>query len=79
MRELFISLIVYLANLSRPDYVLGHSINLGSLVLAIITVSLCMLYNSWENKKRDNGDRDDRLNEDQSRLGHRHPHYRYTI
>lgn len=64
---------------NSPDYILGHSINLGALVLAIITVVLGMLYNLWENRKRDRGDRDHRLNEDQSRLGHRHPHYRYTI
>ena len=63
----------------RPDYVLGHSINIGALVLAIVTVSLGIMYNTWENRKRDGGGRDDRLSEDQSRLGHRHPHYRYTI
>jgi len=65
--------------LNRPDYVLGHSINIGALVLAIVTTSLGIMYNTWENRKRDRGDRDHRLNENQSRLGHRHPHYRYTI
>lgn len=63
----------------RPDYVLGHSINLAALVLAIVTVSFGIMYNTWENKKRARGDRDHRLDGDQSRLGHRHPHYRYTI
>lgn len=67
------------ANVRRPDYILGHSINLGALVLAIVTVSFGIMYNMWENKKRDRGERDDRLAEDQTRLGHRHPRYRYTI
>lgn len=65
--------------MARPDYILGHSINLGSLVLAIITVSLGIMYNLWENRKRDKGERDYRLDGDQSRLGHRHPNFRYSI
>lgn len=74
----FVATFTYLSK-DAPNYILGHSINIGALVLAMITVSLGILYNTWENKKRDRGDRDYRLNEDQSRLGHRHPHYRYTI
>lgn len=69
----------WLLTFGRPDYILGHSINLGALVLAMITVSCGILYNTWENRKRDRGERDDRLNGDQSRLGHRHPKFTYTI
>ncbi|KAK5087637.1 hypothetical protein LTR70_002954 [Exophiala xenobiotica] len=74
----FVATFSYLKK-DAPDYVLGHSINIGALVLAIVTTSLGIMYNTWENRKRDRGDRDHRLNENQSRLGHRHPHYRYTI
>lgn len=65
---------------SRPDYTLGHSVSLGSLILCIITVLLQILYCRWENKQRENGSRDHRLHEGSEHwLGHRHPAFRYTI
>ncbi|KAI1490830.1 MFS transporter-like protein [Biscogniauxia mediterranea] len=75
----FISTFIYLAD-DAPDYILGHSINLGALVLCIIVVCVQMLYCRWENKKRDGGDRDARLGQgDEHRLGHRHPSFKYTL
>lgn len=70
----------FLTYLHRPDYVLGHSINIGALVLCILTVTSGIVYCHWENAKRERGDRNHRLSEgDQSLLGHRHPRFRYTI
>lgn len=41
-----------------------------------------MFYQRWENKQRDKGRRDDRLEnttfEEQAVLGHRHPAFRYV-
>lgn len=75
----FIATFSYLPT-DAPDYVLGHSINAGSLVLCIVTVSVGIFYCKWENAKRDSGARDHRLiDEDPARLGHRHPKFRYTI
>ena len=61
-----------------PDYVLGHSINIGALVLCIVVVSCGILYCKFENKKRAEGARNSRLTESKL-LGHRHPNFRYTI
>lgn len=88
----FISTFIYLPK-DKPDYVLGHSVNLGALILCFLTVCAQMMYLSWENKKRERGDRDDRLlSADDSgsagvgvsvgveeRLGYNHPSFRYTI
>lgn len=64
----------------RPDYVLGHSVCLGSLVLCFLTVLAQMAYLRWENKKRERGDRDHRLVEGKVEdLGNRHPAFRYTL
>ena len=75
----FVATFIYLPN-DAPDYKLGHSINIGALILCIITVMCGITYDKWENAKRDSGARDHRLtDEDPARLGHRHPHFRYTI
>ncbi|KAK5655800.1 hypothetical protein OQA88_5338 [Cercophora sp. LCS_1] len=75
----FIGTFIYLAR-DAPKYVLGHSISLGALVITLILTCAQIAYLSWENKKRDCGDRDARLVEDNShRLGHRHPRFRYTL
>jgi hypothetical protein len=64
----------------RPDYKLGHSICLGSLVLCIITILLQIVYCQWENKRRESGARDGRLVEGSEHwLGHRHPAFKYTL
>lgn len=64
----------------RPDYVVGHSINIGMLVLSLILSTGHIMYVKWENGKRARGDRDHRLaEEDEGALGHLHPRFRYTI
>lgn len=64
----------------RPRYVLGHSLSLGALVLCLITVCAQMMYCHWENRKRERGDRDERLLLGAEHLlGHRHPAFRYTL
>ena len=66
----------------RPNYVTGHWSNLGSLVLSLNLSTALMLYATWENGKRANGDGDGdhRLSEgDVGTLGFRHPTIRYTI
>ena len=66
--------------LNRPDYTTGHSINIGMLGLSLILSTTTIAYAKYENRKRENGERDHRLlNEDPSMLGYRHPDFRYTI
>ncbi|KAI1132967.1 MFS transporter-like protein [Nemania abortiva] len=75
----FISTFIYLPE-DKPDYILGHSISLGALILCIILVCTQILFLTWENRKRARGGRDHRLTEGKvDRLGHRHPAYKYTI
>ncbi|GAA6003188.1 uncharacterized protein JCM10292_002909 [Rhodotorula paludigena] len=67
----------------RPRYIPGNSFNLAAS-LSAITLALClMFYCIWENKQREAGKRDHRLEgltEEQARaLGHRHPSYRLMI
>lgn len=64
-----------------PRYATGHTINLtgqiGVLVLSLVGIAYC----KWENRQRDLGKRDHRLqnlDETQIRdLGYRHPEFRY--
>jgi hypothetical protein len=65
--------------LIRRRYITGHAINIGVLVLCLLITTTAMIYCKLENRKRDKGERDDRLIGDQNLLGHRHPHFRYTI
>ena len=66
-----------------PKYFTGHSINIGgqigTLCLALFGIFYCM----YENKARAAGKRDHRLEglteEEQHKLGNRHPGYRYWI
>lgn len=66
-----------------PRYLTGHIINLTMGAVIIVTASLTTVHCVIENKKRDAGKRDYRLEgltEEQIKdLGHSHPHYRYTI
>jgi hypothetical protein len=63
-----------------PRYITGHAINIGALGLIIILTAITMAYNNWENRQRELGRRDYRLQEgDESLLGYRHPKFRYTI
>ncbi|KAK3374541.1 MFS transporter-like protein [Podospora didyma] len=75
----FIGTFIYLQR-DSPKYVLGHSISLGALGLTLILTVAQMVYLKWENRKRDAGERDIRLvQENAMKLGHRHPSFRYTL
>ncbi|KAK3695680.1 major facilitator superfamily domain-containing protein [Podospora appendiculata] len=75
----FIGTFIYLQR-DSPKYTLGHSVNLGALVLTFILTGAQMAYLRRENKKRERGDRNDRLLQDDAHLlGHRHPLFRYTL
>ena len=63
----------------RPRYITGHSINLGMLGLSMALATTNILYCKWENRQRETGKRDGRLQEgDEGMLGYRHPSFRYT-
>jgi hypothetical protein len=75
----FIGTFIYLQS-DSPKYVLGHAVSLGALVLTVILAGGQVMYLHWENKKRDRGERDDRLGQgNEGNLGHRHPNFRYTL
>ncbi|KAK6194165.1 hypothetical protein LQW54_011738 [Pestalotiopsis sp. IQ-011] len=75
----FVATFIYLEK-DAPGYILGHSVCIGALGLCLLTVCAQMAYCSWENKQRKKGRRNGRLVEgDASRLGHRHPEFRYTL
>jgi predicted MFS family arabinose efflux permease len=74
----FIATFTYIST-DAPRYITGHAINIGTLVLTLITTSYIMLYCKMENRKRERGERDERLAGDVNLLGHRHPSFRYTI
>lgn len=64
-----------------PDYIKGHSINLGCGFSAAVVSVIGIVYIRNENKKRNAGDRDHRLeglsDEERRGLGYRHPEFRY--
>ena len=75
----FIGTFIYLAR-DAPKYLLGHCVSLGALVITIVLCVIQCAWLSWENKKRERGERDDRLLQGNAgRLGHRHPEFRYTL
>ncbi|KAK0126811.1 hypothetical protein ONS95_008391 [Cadophora gregata] len=74
----FIATFTYVTS-DAPRYKTGHAINLGMLALCLVVTAVTILYCKWENAKREKGERDDRLDEDQTLLGHRHPKFRYAI
>jgi len=65
-----------------PYYKTGHSINLGAQVSVGIVAALGVLYVRWENRMRERGARDDRVQGESEEvvrdLGYRHPSFRYT-
>ncbi|KAF8424848.1 major facilitator superfamily domain-containing protein [Tirmania nivea] len=65
-----------------PYYKTGHSINLGAQVGVGVLAMLGVFYVRWENRMREKGVRDGRVegkNEEVVRdLGYRHPSFRYT-
>jgi len=64
-----------------PNYKRGHYINIGANVVAFVLAVIGILYTKWENRKRDRGERDHRLNglteEEKNKLGYLHPEFRY--
>ncbi|KAG4272778.1 hypothetical protein FPRO04_10293 [Fusarium proliferatum] len=69
----------YLAR-DGPEYHTGHSINVGGQIAAVVVTAFGTLYCVWENKAREAGRRDHRLNglseDEQAKLGHSHPSFR---
>ncbi|OQV02768.1 hypothetical protein CLAIMM_07910 [Cladophialophora immunda] len=75
----FIATYSYIAK-DAPKYTMGHSINIGAACLFCTMTALTMFYCSWENKQREKGARDWRLEQqDPARLGHLHPEFRYSL
>jgi sugar phosphate permease len=63
----------------RPYYTTGYGTALGLLWVTAISCTFLLVGVSWENRKRERGDRDSRLNEpDADNLGDDHPHFRFT-
>lgn len=68
-----------------PLYPTGHTINLVGQILVFLLACFGMFYCMWENKQRDAGKRDHRLDgftdDDEAwhTLGFRHPRFRYMI
>ncbi|KAJ3538379.1 hypothetical protein NMY22_g5189 [Coprinellus aureogranulatus] len=66
-----------------PDYRKGNLANLSCCSAICVIVSLTALYVRWENRKRDRGERDYRLEgkskEELRNLGYKHPQFRYQI
>ena len=65
-----------------PKYTVGHSINLGAIVLTLIGVVINMLYIRWENAARRAGKREyrfEQMREGDGDLGYRHPEFKYTL
>jgi hypothetical protein len=62
-----------------PKYHNGHTINLVGQICVLILSLGGIAYCKWENKQRDLGKRDHRLNgsaEEIKDLGYRHPEFR---
>ncbi|KAF8809516.1 MFS general substrate transporter [Phlegmacium glaucopus] len=66
-----------------PNYHKGNSLNLGTGCASCLLVIIGGLYVRWENRKRDRGERDYRLegktSDDISQLGYLHPKFRYQL
>ncbi|KDR80782.1 hypothetical protein GALMADRAFT_241222 [Galerina marginata CBS 339.88] len=66
-----------------PDYHRGNTLNLVTGTSVCVITALLGFYLHWENKKRDRGERDHRLDgqscEEIEQLGYLHPKFRYQI
>ncbi|KXJ92543.1 major facilitator superfamily domain-containing protein [Microdochium bolleyi] len=63
-----------------PRFVTGYGVSLGVIVLCMVTCTVFFFGLRAENKKRDRGDRDHRLQEeDADNLGDDHPDWRYAL
>ncbi|KAF9269209.1 MFS general substrate transporter [Marasmius fiardii PR-910] len=66
-----------------PDYHNGNSLNLATSVLSGVIVLILFVYIRWENAKREQGERDYRLEGKNAKeieeLGYLHPGFRYQV
>ena len=65
----------------RPRYSVGYGVSLGLIWLCGLSAIVFLVLIWTENKKRDQGKRDDRLNtspEELDNLGDDHPRFRFT-
>lgn len=63
-----------------PGFVTGYSVSLGVILLCIATCTVFFFGLRAENKRRDRGERDHRLQEpDADNLGDDHPNWRYAL
>jgi hypothetical protein len=70
----------YTLTTRSPRYITGHAINLGVLGTALVCTAFMIVYQKAENRKREQGKRDYRLQEeDEGMLGYRHPRFKYTV
>lgn len=65
-----------------PRYLPGNAINVATTTLVFLIGAVLTWYVRWENKRRDRGDLDYRLEglteEEAQKLGHKHPHFRFV-
>lgn len=65
-----------------PDYLPGNALNVGAACGIVILSALLTVYLQRENRRREAGQRDARIEglslEEQESLGHRHPAFRYS-
>lgn len=64
----------------RPKYPTGYGVSLGMLWICGVPCTTLFFFVKWENRKRDRGNRDYRLEHrtDADNLGDDHPHFRLT-
>ncbi|KAH7138152.1 major facilitator superfamily domain-containing protein [Dendryphion nanum] len=63
----------------KPTYVTGYGVSLGMLWICGAACTALFFFAKWENGKRERGERDWRLEEeDADNLGDDHPHFRLT-
>lgn len=67
-----------------PQYRNGTILNVATSTAAILLVSIGAFYINWENRKRDRGERNYRLEGKKSPqeivdLGYKHPDFRYHL
>jgi hypothetical protein len=70
----------YISTDASSGYRIGNSLNTATAGSVIVASIGLLMYQRWENRKRDNGGRDYRLQappEQVATLGDRHPQFRY--
>ncbi|KAK4700507.1 hypothetical protein P7C70_g5737, partial [Phenoliferia sp. Uapishka_3] len=66
---------------TSPRFLAGNALNVGATTGAFCVAALLVFYTKWENKQREGGKRDSRLEgltvDEIEVLGSRHPQFRY--